>query len=52
MLILSRINIRRMENGEIMNEITKKAKEFISDMNIDMAYYVKRTELRIRIIFF
>ena len=36
LLILSRIKIYRMEKGEIMGEIPKKAKEIISDMNIDM----------------
>ena len=36
LLILSRIKIYRMEKGEIMSDIPKKAKEIISDMNIDM----------------
>ena len=36
LLILSRIKIYRMEKGEIMGEIPKKAKEIISDMKIDM----------------
>ena len=36
LLSLSRIKIYRMEKGEIMGEIPKKAKEIISDMKIDM----------------
>ena len=36
LLILSRIKIYSMENGEIMGEIPRKAKEIISDMKIDI----------------
>ena len=36
LLILSRVKIYSMENGEIMGEIPRKAKEIISNMNIDM----------------
>ena len=36
LLILSRIKMYKMENGEIMSEVTRKAKDLISDMNIDL----------------
>ena len=36
LLILSRIKIYRMESGDIMSEIPKKAKELVSDLNIDL----------------
>ncbi len=36
LLILSRIKIYRMEKGEIISEIPKKARELVSDMKIDL----------------
>ena len=36
LLILSRIKMYRMEKGEIMSEITKKAKDLVSDLKIDL----------------
>ena len=36
LLILSRINIYRMEKGEFMSEISKKAKGLVSDMKIGL----------------
>ena len=36
LLILSRIKMYSMEKGEIMSEIPKKAKDLVSDMNIDL----------------
>ena len=36
LLILSRIKMYRMEKGEIMSEITKKAKDPVSDLKIDL----------------
>ena len=36
LLILSRIKIYRMESADIMSEIPKKAKELVSDLNIDL----------------
>ncbi len=42
LLILSRIKMYRMENGEIMGEIPRKAKEIISDMKIDMGILRKK----------
>ncbi len=34
--ILSRIKMHRMEKGEIMSEITRKVKDSVSDLKIDM----------------
>ena len=36
LLILSRIKMYRMENGEIMSEVPKKAKDLVSDLKIDL----------------
>ena len=36
LLILSRIKIYRMERNEIMSEVPKKAKDFVSDLKIDL----------------
>jgi hypothetical protein len=36
LLILSRIKIYRMEKGEIISELPKKARDLVSDMKIDL----------------
>ena len=36
LLILSRIKIYSMERSEIMSEVTKKAKDLVSDLKIDL----------------
>ncbi len=36
LLILSRIKMYRMEKGEIMSEVPKKAKDLVSDLKIDL----------------
>ena len=36
LLILSRIKMYRMEKSEIMSEVTKKAKDLVSDLKIDL----------------
>ena len=36
LLILSRIRMYRMEKGEIMSEVPKKAKDLVSDLKIDL----------------
>ena len=36
LLILSGIRMYRMEKGEIMSEIPKKAKDLVADLNIDL----------------
>lgn len=40
--ILSRIEIFRIGNDEIMGKISKKAEEIISDMKIDMGILLKK----------
>ncbi len=41
LLILPRIKIYRMESADIMSEITKKAKELVSDLMIDLDIFRK-----------
>jgi hypothetical protein len=36
LLILSKIKMYRMEKGEIMSEVLKKAKNLISNLKIDL----------------
>ena len=43
LLILSRIRIYRMEKGEIMSEVPKKAKDLVSDLKIDLGMLCKKT---------
>ena len=42
LLILSRIKIYRMEKGEIMSEVPKKAKDLVSDLKIDLGILRKK----------
>jgi len=42
LLILSRIKIYRMEKGEIMSEVPKKAKDLVSDLKIDLGMLCKK----------
>ena len=42
LLILSRIKMYRMEKGEIMSEIPKKAKDLVSDLKIDLGMLCKK----------
>ena len=42
LLILSRIKMYRMERGEIMSEIPKKAKSLVSDLKIDLGILRKK----------
>ena len=41
LLILSRIKMYRMENGEIMSEIPKKARELVEKLGIDLSMLCK-----------
>ena len=43
LLILSRIKIYRMEKGEIISELPKKARDLVSDMKIDLDILRKNT---------
>ncbi len=36
LLILSRVKMYRMENGEIMSEVPKKARELVEKLGIDL----------------
>ena len=47
LLILSRIKVYRMDRGEIISEIPKKALELITDLKIDLNLLRKNEELRI-----
>ena len=42
LLILSRIKMYRMEKGEIMSEVPKKAKDLVSDLKIDLGILRKK----------
>ena len=42
LLILSRIKMYRMERGEIMSEMPKKAKDLVSDLKIDLGILRKK----------
>ena len=42
LLILSRIKMYRMEKGEIMSEMPKKAKDLVSDLKIDLGILRKK----------
>ena len=41
-LILSRIKMYRMERGEIMSEVPKKAKGLVVDLKIDLGMLCKK----------
>ncbi len=43
LLILSRIKIYKMEKSEIMSEITKKAKDLVADLKIDLDILRKKS---------
>ncbi len=43
LLILSRIKIYRFERQEIMSEITKKAKDLVTDLKIDLDMLCKKS---------
>ena len=43
LLILSRIKMYKMENGEVMSEITKKAKDLVADLKIDLDILRKKS---------
>ena len=43
LLILSRIKMYRMERGEIMSEIPKKAKDLVKDLRIDLDMLCKKS---------